>query len=405
MLKNKILIKITGSIAAYKTASLISKLVQNGYEVKTVVTKSAFNFIGAATLEGLTNNHVYMDTFENGQMMSHINLTKWADLTILAPADANTINKFSAGIADNLVTSLFLAHDQTKPYLIAPAMNTWMYNHPATRDSLAKLESWGIKILPTETGYLACGDIGEGKLLDPDKIYEHIKASLEELPNGRRILITSGGTKEKIDNVRFISNLSTGNTGATLADYFSNHGYNVTFLKSFDSKLPMSKTNLIEFTDFKSIHGILENELQNNSYDIVIHLAAISDYSPTIISIGDTEELLPAKLKLSSENDTVKITLSRNEKIINKLKTWSKNNNVKLVGFKFVNSANQDDKKMTINKLFSSSNADLIVYNTNEDRENNNQKLFEVIKKDGLSEKAEDANQLAEILEKYLMEN
>ncbi|MCW8849836.1 MAG: bifunctional phosphopantothenoylcysteine decarboxylase/phosphopantothenate--cysteine ligase CoaBC, partial [Melioribacteraceae bacterium] len=379
MLKNKILIKITGSIAAYKAASLISKLVQYGYEVKTVVTKSALNFIGSATLEGLTNNHVYMDTFENGQMMSHINLTKWADLTILAPADANTINKFSAGIADNLVTSLFLAHDHNKPYLIAPAMNTWMYNHPATKDSLAKLESWGIKIMPTETGYLACGDIGEGKLLDPDKIYEHIKSSLEELPNGRRILITSGGTKEKIDNVRFISNLSTGNTGATLADYFSNHGYNVTFLKSSDSKFPMSKTNLIEFTDFKSIHGILENELQKNSYDIVIHLAAISDYSPTIISVGDTEELLPAKLKLSSDNDTVKITLSRNEKIINKLKTWSKNNNLKLVGFKFVNSANQDDKKMTIDKLFSSSNADLIVYNTNEDRENNNQKLFEVI--------------------------
>ena len=404
MLKNNILIKITGSIAVYKVGYLISKLVQNGFEVKTVVTKSALNFIGVATLEGLSNNHVYMDTFENGQMMSHINLTKWADLTILVPADANTINKFSSGIADNLVTSLFLAHDQAKPYLIAPAMNTWMYNHPATKESLSKLSTWGIMILPTEKGYLACGDIGEGKLLNPDKIYEYIKSTLQKSPNGKRILITSGGTKEKIDNVRYISNLSTGNTGAALADYFSNQGYDVTFLKSADSKHPMSNTNLIEYEDFKSIHNILENELKNNSYDFVIHLAAISDYSPTKISFGNSEANLPANLKLSSENNSVNITLTRNNKIINKLKEWSKNKSVKLVGFKFVNSANKNDKKLTLDKLFSSSNADLIVYNTNEDRENNSQKYFEVIKTNGFSEKAEDANQLAIILDKYLME-
>ena len=405
MLKNKILIKISGSIAAYKVGYLISKLVQNGFEVKTVVTESALNFIGAATLEGLTNNHVYMDTFENGQMMSHINLTKWADLTILVPADANTINKFSAGIADNLVTSLFLAHDQTKPYLIAPAMNTWMYNHPATKESLVKLKSWGVIILPTENGYLACGDIGEGKLLDPDKIYDYIKSSLQKTSIGKRILITSGGTKEKIDDVRYIANLSTGNTGAALADYFSDQGYDVTFLKSAQSKFPSRETNLLEFEDYKSINNILKNQLAKNSYDFIIHLAAISDYSPTKISFGNSEEILPANVKLSSENEIVQITLTRNDKIIDKLKTWSKNKEVRLVGFKFANSANEADKKLLLNNLFSNSNADLIVYNTIEDRENNNQKFFEVIKTDGLSEKAEDAKHLAKILEKYLMEN
>lgn len=405
MLKNKILIKITGSIAAYKVGYLISNLVQNGYEVKTVVTKSALNFIGTATLEGLTNNHVYMDTFENGQMMSHINLTKWADLTILVPADANTINKFSAGIADNLVTSLFLAHDRSKPYLIAPAMNTWMYNHPSTKESFHKLENWGINILPTEEGYLACGDVGEGKLLDPDKIYDYIKSSLEMTSIGKRILITSGGTKEKIDNVRYISNLSTGNTGASLADYFSNEGYDVTFLKSAQSKFPSRETKFLEFEDYKSINNTLKNELAKNSYDFIIHLAAISDYSPNKISYGNTEEILPANFKLSSENDIVQITLTKNDKIIDKLKTWSKNKEVKLVGFKFANSANDNDKKLIINKLFTNSNADLIVYNTIEDRENNNQKFFEVTKKDGLSEKAENADQLAVILEKFLMEN
>lgn len=128
MSKYKILIKISGSIAAYKTAMLISKLVQNNYEVKVAVSKEALNFIGIATLEGLSGNQVHEDPFENGKMMSHIDLVKWADLTILAPATANTINKFASGIGDNLITSLFLAHDFTKPYVIVPSMNTKCLN-------------------------------------------------------------------------------------------------------------------------------------------------------------------------------------------------------------------------------------------------------------------------------------
>ena len=405
MSKNKILIKITGSIAAYKVGYLISKLVQNNFEVKTVVTQSALNFIGVATLEGLTNNHVYMDTFEHGKMMSHINLTKWADLTILVPADANTINKFSSGIADNLVTSLFLAHDQSKPYLIAPAMNVWMYNHPSTKESIRKLKSWGIKVLPTEEGYLACGDIGEGKLLDSDKIFDHIKTSITKKQNGKKILITSGGTKEKIDNVRYITNLSTGNTGAAFADYFSAEGYNVTFIKSRDSKLPENKVDIIEYDDFNSISNILKSELHDNSYHSVIHLAAISDYSPDKIIIGGIEEKLPADLKFSSVNDSITVSFKRNEKIIDKIKDWSKNDKIQLIGFKFVNAANSIDKEKIIKKLFSSSNADFIVYNSNEYRVENMQKGFEIISKTGNSEIAEDAESLAQVLEKTILEN
>lgn len=404
MLKNKILIKISGSIAAYKVGYLISKLIQNNFEVKTVVTKSALNFIGIATLEGLTNNHVYMDTFENDKMMSHINLTKWADLTILVPADANTINKYSSGIADNLVTSLFLAHDTSKPYLIAPAMNVWMFNHPATKESISKLISWGIKILPTEKGYLACGDIGEGKLLEPDIIYEHIKAALSNENNGKKILITSGGTKEKIDNVRYITNLSTGNTGTAIADYFASEGFDVTFIKSADSKSPNCNVNIIEYEDFKSITNILKDELQKNDYHSVIHLAAISDYSPYKIVFGDKEESLPADVKLSSGYNSITVSLKRNDKIIDKIKNWSKNNKVKLIGFKFVNSEDSTDKEKILHKLFSSSNADFIVYNSYKNRVQNNQKIFELISKNFDSEIAEDANALAKLLEKYTLE-
>ena len=223
MSKSNILIKITGSIAAYKSAYLISKLVQDGFNVKVAVTNSALQFIGKATLEGLTNNPVYSDTFEDGNMMSHINLAKWADLTIVIPADANTINKFAAGIADNLVTSLFLAHIKSKPYLIAPAMNTNMYEHPATQSSLKKLSDWGITILPTEEGHLACGDTGKGKLLDTDKVYGFILNSLYQ--KKERVLKTLGGTREWIDNVRYITNVSTGKTGIAIAEYFYLNGF------------------------------------------------------------------------------------------------------------------------------------------------------------------------------------
>lgn len=403
MSKNKILIKITGSIAAYKVGHLISKLVQNNFEVQTVVTQSALNFIGKATLEGLTGHHVYTDSFEDGKMMSHIDLTKWADLTILVPADANTINKYSSGIADNLVTSLFLAHNPEKPYLISPAMNTQMYNHPATQESLKKLTSWGITILPTEEGYLACGDIGKGKLLNPDLIYDHIVNSIFPKKNGRKVLITSGGTKENIDNIRSIANMSTGSTGSTIAEYFSRKGYDVTFLKSTDSLSAKNVTKQIEFDNFKSIEEKLKDELHTNSYDMVIHLAAISDYSPISLKTEDEELELPSDSKLNSRNDSIMITLKKNKKIINEIKNCSVNKNVKLVGFKLVSNTDVDKDKI-INKLFADSNSDLIVYNSWSDREDNTQKDFEVTTKNGDVLKAENTKDLAIILEKYISE-
>jgi len=179
MLKNKILFKLTGSIACYKACYVISKLVQNNFEVKTVCTPSALQFIGRATLEGLTHNPVYADMFENKTALKHIDLIKWADLAIVCPATANVINKFARGIADDCVTTLFLANNFKKPYLITPAMNVNMWQHPATQASLKTLEKWGIKILPTEKGTLACGDKGAGRLLDPDKIYEKIRQELK----------------------------------------------------------------------------------------------------------------------------------------------------------------------------------------------------------------------------------
>jgi phosphopantothenoylcysteine decarboxylase / phosphopantothenate---cysteine ligase len=174
MLKSKVLFMMSGSIACYKACAVISKLVQNNCDVQVVLTEGAEQFIGAATCEGLTSRSVFRNVYGPGQMMGHIDFAKWADLTLVCPATANVLNKFAAGLADDAVTTLFLAHDFKKPFLIAPAMNQGMWNHPATQSSLQKLKSWGVQVLPTDYGHQACGDVGEGRLLEPDLIFEAV---------------------------------------------------------------------------------------------------------------------------------------------------------------------------------------------------------------------------------------
>lgn len=176
--KGNILFQLTGSIACYKACNVISRLVQEGCEVKTVVTQNALKFIGKSTLEGLTHHAVYMDTFEDRSALEHIELTKWMDLAIICPATANILNKLAAGVADDFVSTLFLAWDLKKPWLIAPAMNRNMWGHPAARRSVKTLEGWGVKILGAGKGYQACGDTGEGRLLEPDAICREVRKYL-----------------------------------------------------------------------------------------------------------------------------------------------------------------------------------------------------------------------------------
>jgi phosphopantothenoylcysteine decarboxylase/phosphopantothenate--cysteine ligase len=223
----RILFKLSGSISAWKACAVISKLVQDGHEVQTVATEAALRFVGAATLEGLTGRAVASDLWEAGAAMEHINLVKWADVVVLCPATANTINKLAAGSGEDLVGALFLAHDWHKPYLLAPAMNPAMWSHPATIESVDRLKSWGVRVLPVGSGRLACGDEGEGRLLEPEILLAHIRAAIgQQHPpaNILRVLITSGGTEEAVDGVRTLGNFSTGRTGAMIAEGFSAAG-------------------------------------------------------------------------------------------------------------------------------------------------------------------------------------
>ena len=168
MSKSKVLLQITGSIAAFKAATLASMLVDLGFEVQCVASEGGLRFIGESTLEGLTGRPVLSDLFERGHALEHISLVDWADLMLLYPATANHITRLRTGLADDLIGTLFLANNFRKPYWLAPAMNSHMFSHPAVTEALEVLEEWGCRVLPTGEGRLACGTVGYGRLLEPE---------------------------------------------------------------------------------------------------------------------------------------------------------------------------------------------------------------------------------------------
>lgn len=360
---SKILFQLSGSIACYKACNLISSLVGLGHEVQTVSTANALRFVGAATLEGLTGRPAFSDSFQENHMMDHISLVKWCDIALLCPASATTINKMAHGIGDNLVTNLFLAFDFKKPYLIAPAMNTLMLSHPATQSSLEKLKSWGVTVLSTSSGRLACGDIGSGKLLEPDEILKYL---FQKPSSDLKILITSGGTREFIDQVRFISNISTGSTGAALADYFSSKGDQITYLCGEGSIKPSKVFKEIHFTHFKDLRDKLRHELDENHYDAIIHLAAVSDYSIQKIESEKNTSLHSLGIgKIDSYHNEIYLTLSKNPKILNEIRSFSRNKDIVIVGFKLTAKTSDQLIYQKIQEMMKYS--DLIVHNDLED--------------------------------------
>ena len=220
MLENKnILIGITGGIAAYKICSLIRLYKKAGANVRVVVTPSALNFVTKLTLQTLSNNEVYVENFEIDEYKpGHISLSDEADIFVIAPATANTISKIANGICDNLLTSIACAF--RKPFLLAPAMNTGMWENQFVQENLNKLKNAGYHILNPESGYLACGVNGTGRMVEVEDIFEKTVEILsqKQVLKGKKILITAGGTKEKIDPVRYITNCSSGKMGIALAD-------------------------------------------------------------------------------------------------------------------------------------------------------------------------------------------
>jgi phosphopantothenoylcysteine decarboxylase/phosphopantothenate--cysteine ligase len=366
--QQNILFQITGSVAAFKACSVISSLVQKKYQVQVVTSASALRFVGPATLEGLTGRPVANDTFEPGQMMNHINLARWADVLVLCPATANSINRLAHGLGDDLIGSIFLAQNFRKPYLVFPAMNSSMLEHPVTRESISKLKAMGVRIFPTEKGLLACGEFGSGKLMNPNLIVEEISRfavnNIADLGSRKlKILVTAGGTSEPIDSVRSISNRSSGQTGCQIADSLANVGHKIVLLRSRAGAGAKSNGDLIshDFESCADLKKLLIDHLSHDSFDAIIHSAAVSDFAVDTI-VDQTGRSFHHNEKISSDAN-ISINLKQNPKLIREIRHWSANKNILVIGFKLTSTHNIEDRLHSLKKLQQEASPDFVVLN------------------------------------------
>jgi phosphopantothenoylcysteine decarboxylase/phosphopantothenate--cysteine ligase len=353
---------LTGSIADYKACDAVSRLVQRGHHVRAVATASALRFVGVATLEGLTGERVLTDLFEPGAALEHINLTRWADAVVVCPATANTLNRLAAGLADDLAGALFLAHDRSKPLLVAPAMNPAMWRHPATAESVEKLCRWGVLLVSPAEGRTACGEEGEGRLAEPEEIVAAVEAALARPARRLRVLVTSGGTAEAIDAVRVLTNTSTGRTGSGIADALARSGHDVVLLRSRDSAPAPPGCREETFSSFADLDAALARILSSEHFDAAVHAAAVSDFGVGEVMV-DGVARPPSADKLDSDSAPV-IRLRPHPKLLDGLRGRSLNESIRIVAFKLTAGGDRDGDRRAVAELFDRSGADLVVHNS-----------------------------------------
>lgn len=281
ILKNKtILLGVTGCIAAYKSATLASLLVKAGAEVHIIMTENATNFVNPITFETLTSNKCIIDTFDRDFEfdVKHVSLAQKADVIMVAPATANVIAKLAHGLADDMLTTTILA--SKAPKIISPAMNTGMYENPVTQDNMKTLEKYGMEVITPASGRLACGDVGAGKMPEPEILFEHIvrACAYEKDMKGLKVLITAGPTQEAIDPVRYITNHSSGKMGYSIAKACMLRGADVTLVTGKTSIKPPMFTTVVPITSAQDMYEAVTS--RSNEMDIIIKSAAVADYRP-----------------------------------------------------------------------------------------------------------------------------
>ena len=306
-MKNKcIVVGVTAGIAAYKICQLVSSLKKQGNEVHVIMTKEAEKFVTPLTFQTLSSQKVITDMFtvDYTPDVHHISLAKKADLFVVAPATANIIAKIAHGLADDMLTTTFLA--STCPKLIVPAMNTNMLNNPITQDNIATCQKYGIHIMCSGAGYLACGDVGAGRLPEPEEIEDAIASLVEthRYLNGRHVVITAGATQEEIDPVRYITNHSTGKMGYALAKEARNAGARVTLISG---KTNLPKPYGVDVVSVTSAADMAKSVIDNfEKADVLIMSAAVADYTP----------IEKAKQKIKKTDGNLSIALKRTQDIL-----------------------------------------------------------------------------------------
>ncbi|MBM6618500.1 bifunctional phosphopantothenoylcysteine decarboxylase/phosphopantothenate--cysteine ligase CoaBC [Bacillus suaedaesalsae] len=347
-MNKNILLCVSGGIAVYKAAALTSKLVQANFNVKVIMTQSATEFVTPLTFQALSRNPVYTDTFyeKDASKIAHIDLADWADIVVVAPATANMIGKLANGIVDDMVTTTILA---TKaPIWIAPAMNVNMYDNPAVKRNIDILYNDGYRFVEPSEGYLACGYVGKGRLEEPEKITSLIEDYFTMNVSrfkGLNLLVTAGPTREKLDPVRFFSNLSSGKMGFAIAEQAAKLGATVTLVTG-PTNLP-TPTN-VKVVKVESAQEMYEKVMENYEYqDVVIKSAAVADYRPAV-SYNE---------KMKKQEGTLSVEFERTIDILKTLGTM-KGQKV-LIGFA---AETGNVEEYAIKKLHSK-NLDLVVAN------------------------------------------
>jgi phosphopantothenoylcysteine decarboxylase / phosphopantothenate---cysteine ligase len=352
-LKNKkILLGITGSIAAYKAALLVRLFVKDGAEVRVIMTEPAKDFITPLTLSTLSKNPVLSKFVKNetGEWNNHVELGLWADLMLIAPATANTLAKCANGIADDLLVATYLS--AKCPVFFAPAMDLDMYKHPSTLENLRKLHSFGNKIIKAEHGELASGLVGEGRLAEPEHIVEFLEKhfTFNEALKGKKILITAGPTQEPIDPVRFISNHSSGKMGYAIAEAFEAAGAEVTLISGPVSVKASANIKIIKVVSAKEMFEATESQFADNQ--VVILAAAVADYTPMYV----------ADKKIKKKESTFNIELSKTIDIAATLGKQKREGQI-IVGFALETDNELENAKSKLERK----NFDMIVLNSLQD--------------------------------------
>lgn len=346
----KILIAVTGSIAAYKVPLLVRLLVKSGAEVKVIMTPASESFVSRLTLSTLSKNEVLIDLFHEGTWSNHVMLGRWADLMLIAPLSCNTLGKMVTGQCDNLVLASYLS--ATCPVMVAPAMDEDMWKHSTTSENIKKIQAHGAKLLPVAYGELASGLTGEGRMAEPEAIITAIEKFFLEGKRlkGTKVLVTAGPTYEAIDPVRFIGNYSSGKMGFAIAGELASRGADVTLVSGPVSLPNVAGIKLIKVTTAEEMYAACMNA---KDFDVAVMAAAVADYTP--------EQVAPEKIKKSDGGLT--LSLKKTKDILASLGSIKTESQL-LVGFAL---ETNDEEAHAMEKL-KSKNADIIVLNSLQDQ-------------------------------------